>query len=80
MTPIKTAFLKVEILTIAKQHDELPEENTHNSMLLNGAIYKKTKFGKTMCERMKDNFLNKYNLSEDIKTTEGFNEIIRILD
>ena len=65
---------------LAKRHDELPEETTHNSMLLNGTIYKKTKFGKTMCERMKDNFLNKYNLSEDIKSTEGFNEIIRILD
>ena len=65
---------------LAKRHDELPEETTHNSMLLNGAIYKKTKFGKTMCERMKDNFLNKYNLSEDIKSTKGFNEIIRILD
>ena len=39
-------------------NNELPEENTHNSMLLNGAIYKKTKFGKTMCERMKNNFID----------------------
>ena len=40
---------------LAKKHDGLPEENTHNSMLLDGAVYKKTKFGKTMCERMKNN-------------------------
>ena len=64
----------------AKKHDELPEETTHNSMLLNGAIYKKTKFGKTMCERMKDNFLNKYNLSEDIKNAEEFKAVISILE
>lgn len=65
---------------LAEKHDELPEETTHNSMLLNGAVYKKTKFGKTMCERMKENFLNKYNLSEGVKSTNEFKAIINILE
>ncbi len=65
---------------LAEKHDELPEENTHNSMLLDGAVYKKTKFGKTMCERMKENFLNKYNLSEGVKSTNEFKGIINILE
>ena len=65
---------------LAKKHDELPEKTTHNSMLLNGAVYKKTKFGKTMCERMKENFLNKYNLSEGVKSTNEFKAIINILE
>lgn len=64
---------------LAKKHDDLPEETTHNSMLLDGSIYKKTNFGKTMCERMKNNFLNKYLLSDEFKTTTQFNEIINIL-
>lgn len=65
---------------LAEKHDELPEKTTHNSMLLNGAVYKKTKFGKTMCERMKENFLNKYNLSEGVKSTNEFKAIINILE
>ena len=65
---------------LAEKHDELPEKTTHNSMLLNGAVYKKTKFGKTMRERMKENFLNKYNLSEGVKSTNEFKAIINILE
>lgn len=65
---------------LAKKHDGLPEENTHNSMLLDGAVYKKTKFGKTMCERMKNNLLNKYPLSAEFKQTEDFKAIINILE
>lgn len=76
----KGLFYLKECAELAKKHDELPEETTHNSMLLDGAVYKKTKFGKTMCERIKDNLLNKYNLSETIKSTNEFKAIINILE
>ena len=65
---------------LAKKHDELSEETTHNSMLLNGAVYKKTNYGKTMCERMKENFLNKYPLSDEFKQTEDFKAIVNIFE
>lgn len=65
---------------LAKKHDNLPMENTHHSLLLDGSVYTKTKYGKTMCERMKDNFLNRYPLSDDFKNSEIFKKIIEILE
>lgn len=64
----------------AKNHDEMPEETVHNSLLMNGAVYKKTKYGKTLRERMKERFLNQYSLSDDFKNTEEFKSILKILE
>ena len=62
----------------SKKHDNLPEENEHKSLLMNGHVYKKTKYGKTMCERMRNNFENKYGLSEEFKASDEFKRIIDI--
>ena len=64
---------------LAFKHDNLPEEYIHNSFLMNGAVYRKTKYGKTLCERMKERFLNGYSLSEDFKNCPEFKEILQIL-
>ncbi len=62
----------------AKKHDEMPKETIHDSLLMRGHIYKKTKYGKTMCERMKSRFENDYELSEEFKSSEDFKRIIKI--
>ncbi len=64
----------------AQKHDNLPSENEHHSLFMEGAVYKKTKYGKTMCERMKRNMLNNYQLSEEFKASEEFKRIIEILE
>lgn len=63
----------------AKKHDEMPEETELGSLIMQGNIYKKTKYGKTMCERMKNHFENSYNFSEEFKKSEGFRKIIDIM-
>ena len=64
---------------LAFKHDNLPEEHIHNSLLMNDAVYRKTKYGKTLCERMKERFLNGYSLSEDLKNCPEFKGILQIL-
>jgi len=64
----------------AKKHDSLPPETEHHSLLMEGAIYRKTKYGKTLSSRMKENFINKYNFPEAFKSSEKFKNIIKILE
>lgn len=64
----------------AVKHDGMPEETVHRSLLMNGHVYKKTKYGKTMCERMKERFLNRYSLSDEFKASEEFKRIIGLLE
>lgn len=64
----------------AKKHDNLPLENEHHSLFMQGSVYKKTKYGKTMCERMKKHFLNSYPLSDEFKSTDEFKKIIEMLE
>lgn len=63
----------------AKKHDTMPSETEHYSLLMEGSVYKKTKYGKTMCERMKRNFLNNYSLSDEFKENEEFKKIVEML-
>lgn len=63
----------------AEKHDKMPEETKHESLFMNGHVYKKTKYGKTMCERMKSRFENDYGLSEKFKSTDEFKKILEIL-
>lgn len=62
----------------AKKHDEMPQETKLHSLLLDGYVYKKVKYGKTMSERMKGHFLNGYSLSASFKESEEFKRIIGI--
>ncbi len=64
--------------TEALKHDKMPEETKLGSVIMEGQIYKKTKYGKTMCERMKNHFENSYNFSEEFKASEEFRRIIGI--
>ena len=64
----------------AKKHDEMPEETTHESLFMKGHVYKKTKYGKTMCERMKKFFENEYNFSDEFKSTDEFKKIIEMFE
>ncbi len=63
----------------SKKHDEMNEETVLDSLLMKGHVYKKTKYGKTMCERMKNHFENNYELSEEFKASEDFKRIIDFL-
>lgn len=65
---------------LAFKHDNLPEEHMHNSLLMSGAVYRKTKYGKTLCERMKERFLSRYSLSEDFKNRQEFKDVLKILE
>lgn len=69
-----------ECAETAKKHDNLPEENEHRSIFMEGSVYKKTKYGKTMSERMKHHILNSYSLTDEFKSTEEFKRIIEILE
>ncbi len=75
-----TAVMYLEkCATEAAKHDRLSGETKHASLLMEGAVYQKNKYGKTMCERMKDNFIFKYKFSSVFKDTDEFKKIIRIL-
>lgn len=74
----KALFYLKKCALESKKHDEMPEESKHGALLMEGHVYKKTKFGKTMCERMKDRFLNKYPLSEEFRDSEKFKCLIKI--
>ncbi len=63
----------------AKRHDNLPPETEHNSLYMSGHVYKKTKYGKTMCERMKKLFEDNYGFSEEFKSSDEFKSITEIL-
>ncbi|MBQ8764139.1 MAG: helix-turn-helix transcriptional regulator [Clostridia bacterium] len=65
--------------TQAVKHDGMPEETKLGSLIMEGHVYKKTKYGKTMSERMKDRFENSYNLSDEFKASKEFVKIIDIL-
>lgn len=74
-----------ECVLLAKKHDALPQENEHNSTFMQGYIYKKTKYGKTLCERMKRIFLNDYQkadicLSDELVSSKKFEEILNMLN
>lgn len=64
----------------AKKHDNLPPENEHHSLFMEGSVYRKTKYGKTMCDRMKKHFISSYPLSDEFKSTDEFKKIIEILE
>lgn len=64
----------------AKKHDNLPLENEHHSLLMEGSVYKKKKYGKTMCERMKHHFTKNYPLSDEFKASPEFKEILEMLE
>lgn len=63
----------------ASRHDRLAQKTKHTSLLMEGAVYQKSKYGKTMCERMKDNFIFNYKFSTVFKNTDEFKNILRIL-
>lgn len=74
-----------ECALLAKNYDDLPQENEHNSVFMQGYIYKKTKYGKTLCERMKHIFLNDYQkaeicLSAELAASKEFAEILNLLN
>ncbi|MBQ3602846.1 MAG: helix-turn-helix transcriptional regulator [Clostridia bacterium] len=74
-----------DCMLLAKKHDELPQENEHNSVFMRGHVYKKTKYGKTLCERMKRVFLNDYQktdirLSDELVSSKEFEEILNMLN
>ncbi len=75
----KALFYLRKCAETAKMHDNLPPENEHHSLLMDGAVYKKTKYGKTMCERMKNNFIDRYSLSDSFKASKEFSAILEIL-
>ncbi|MBQ2963678.1 MAG: helix-turn-helix transcriptional regulator [Clostridia bacterium] len=77
-------YLK-ECAALAQKHDSLPEETEHNGIFMQGSTYKKAKYGKTMCERMKRIFLNDYQqspypLPQELLNSEEFKEILDILN
>lgn len=63
----------------ARRHDDLPEEIEQKSLLMDGEIYRKTKYGKTLCERMKENFSDSFGFSEEFKACREFKDIIEYL-
>ncbi len=64
----------------AKKHDNLPPENEHHSLFMEGSVYKKTKYGKTMCERMKKHFMSSYEFPDEFKASREFKKIIEMLE
>ena len=54
-------YLK-ECAELAVKHDNLPEEHIHHSLLMEGAVYRKTKYGKTLSSRMKNSTMNFFSL------------------
>lgn len=74
----KALYYLEKCAVLAKKHDEMPPETELQSLLTEGHIYKKTKYGKTMCERMEQNFTEKYKLTEDFKASGKFRRIIDI--
>lgn len=75
----KALFYLEKCALESKKHDEMPEESKHGALLMEDYVYRKTKYGKTMCERMKERFLNTYSLSDEFRDSEEFRKIIRIL-
>lgn len=75
----KALFYLRKCAETARKHDELPSESVQRSLFMDGAIYKKTKYGKTMCERMKNNFIDRYTFSDSFKASKEFSEILEIL-
>ena len=74
-----------ECALLAKKHDSLPEETDHNGTFMQGSTYKKAKYGKTMCERMRNIFLKDYQrspypLPDDLLISEEFKKILDILN
>ena len=70
-----------ECAALAKKHDSLPQETEHTSLFLQGYKYKKPKYGKTMCERMKRIFLNDYQqtdicLSNELIASDAFKNLL----
>lgn len=62
----------------ARKHDSLPEESIHKSLLMDGEVYKKTKYGKSLSLRMSDKFMNSYPLTDEFKSSEEFKKITGI--
>lgn len=70
---------------LAKKHDSLPQETQHDSLFMQGHTYKKSKYGKTLCERMKRIFLNDYrkaeiHLSEALVNSDEFQNVLNLLN
>ncbi len=63
---------------LAKKHDELAPEAEHSSLFMQGHIYRKTKYGKTLCERMKRRYLTEFDLSDEFKASKEFEQILDI--
>lgn len=73
-----------ECARLAKKHDSLPQETEHSSLFMQGHTYQKTKYGKTMCERMKRIFLEDYrkadlHLSDELLSSAEFERILNSL-
>lgn len=63
----------------ARRHDSLPEAVAQESLLMGGEIYRKTKYGKTLSERMKRKFTEDFSFSEEFKACKEFEDIMEYL-
>lgn len=63
----------------ARRHDALPEEAAQESLLMGGEVYRKTKYGKTLSERMKKKFTEDFSFSEEFKACKEFEDIVEYL-
>lgn len=76
----KALFYLEKCAAESKKHDEMPQESEHGALLMEGYVYKKTKYGKTMCERMKGRFLNEYSFSDEFINSNELKRIIKIFE
>ena len=65
---------------LAKKYDSMPEKTSMNSQFFENRSFEKTLRGKTMCERMTHHFTNNYPLSDEFRESDGFREILEIIN
>ncbi len=63
----------------ARRHDALPDEVAQESLLMGGEVYRKTKYGRTLSERMRKKFSEEIYFSEEFKSCKEFKNIIEYL-
>ncbi len=63
----------------AVSYDNLPQESERKAQFFEGRKYVKTARGKTMRQRMKYLFTEKYDFSDEFRSSEEFKEILALL-
>ncbi len=64
----------------AKKFDALPPVTQRTAQFFEGTNYQKPQLEKTMCEKVKINITKHYPLSDELKASEEFKEIVDILN